>query len=981
MHNVNIRGKKRISMAAAVLLLVVASLNWLMPGFAVASNRSVLADFVQVEYDYARGLSTKSINAVLQTADGYLWIGGYTGLIRYSGTKFVKMEIAGEEDNNVANIMTLFEDSRHRLWIGTNSDSVLCFENYGFTRVAQERALSITGFAEKKDGTVLFGSKEGLFAAGEDGGYQVIDESLSIGNMLLDAREELWLTDLYGVLSPPEAAAGLVDLSLAYSCLYEDLAGNIWLGTEDGTVVVLERVGDSFQKGSVISTGLHMVRDFSTDSQGNVWVAADTGLGRIDENRNFQPVEGAKINTALTDIFTDYEGNIWVASSRSGLVQFIPSAIRDYSFLGDLGDRVTNSALEYRNQVYIATDEGLYILDENDMPVKNELTELLTGIRIRSLTEDSKGNLWISAFSVYGAVRYAPDGTVTVFNMEKGLSSDRARMIAETNTGKIVVGTANGLNIIQGDEVIETYGVADGLVNSIVLCTEEGSDGQLYIGTDGGGIFVLENGKISPLEIGEMDSKAILRLYYDAEGVLWIATGTSFYTYDGTLEKLSHIAKTVGAVFDIIPTLEGEICLLATNGLICGSPKSLRENGEDWAVLLNHGGKPFPITANSWNRMDAEGRLFICGTSEVGRFSIENLFQQSYPVRLLIDKIVVDDELIPAADKTVYLNQDAKRFSIHAVSPHFGFEEHIQLEYYLEGFDATPRYANAKEEKEITYTNLRGGTHVFKIRAQNEAGDYFAEREIILEKEYRWYEYPAAWVCMGLALIVLIAVVIRLVVVRRTYKILQKQQEYKKITDQAILTISNAVDAKDQYTEGHSERVAGYSVEVARRLGLSAEEQEHIFYIALLHDIGKIGIPDHILNKPERLTDEEFSTMKSHTNIGGDILRDFEMLENIAEGAQAHHEKYDGSGYPNGLKGEEISKTARIIGVCDTYDAMATTRAYRVGLDKDYIVEEIKRCSGTQFDPEIAKVMVDMVQEGFMLDMENRMKDKMRGKE
>lgn len=198
----------------------------------------------------------------------------------------------------------------------------------------------------------------------------------------------------------------------------------------------------------------------------------------------------------------------------------------------------------------------------------------------------------------------------------------------------------------------------------------------------------------------------------------------------------------------------------------------------------------------------------------------------------------------------------------------------------------------------------------------------------------------------------------------KTSHLKKRQNEYRKIIGEALLTFANAIDAKDKYTNGHSLRVATYSLEIAKRLGLSDEEQERIYNIALLHDIGKIGIPDKILNKPGKLTPEEIEIIKRHPMIGGEILKDFTSIPGIGEGAKYHHERYDGTGYNEGLKGENIPYYARIICVADSYDTMAGGRHYRGSRSSEEVKEELKRCSGSQFDPEIVKVMIQLIDEG-----------------
>ena len=182
--------------------------------------------------------------------------------------------------------------------------------------------------------------------------------------------------------------------------------------------------------------------------------------------------------------------------------------------------------------------------------------------------------------------------------------------------------------------------------------------------------------------------------------------------------------------------------------------------------------------------------------------------------------------------------------------------------------------------------------------------------------------------------------------------------------NETILSIARTVDAKESNTSEHSFRVSQYSLAIAKRLGYSDEKCENLRQMALLHDIGKIGIPDAILNKPGKLTDEEYEIMKTHVIRGGEILKDFTMIDNVSVGALYHHEKYDGSGYCHGLKGEQIPLDARIIGIADAFDAMTANRVYRKKLDLDFVIAELKRCSGTQFDPKLVDILLALIDEG-----------------
>lgn len=198
---------------------------------------------------------------------------------------------------------------------------------------------------------------------------------------------------------------------------------------------------------------------------------------------------------------------------------------------------------------------------------------------------------------------------------------------------------------------------------------------------------------------------------------------------------------------------------------------------------------------------------------------------------------------------------------------------------------------------------------------------------------------------------------------RQTKEIEDRRIEVEKLSLQMVIALAGTIDAKDKYTNGHSIRVAKYSREIAFRLGLNEKDQENVYYAALLHDIGKIGIPDEIINKTSSLNNEEYALIKKHTTIGADILKNISLMPEIEIGAKWHHERYDGKGYPDGLKETEIPWVARIIGVADAYDAMTSNRSYRKAFPQNVIRAEIEKGKGTQFDPDIADIILEIIDE------------------
>ncbi|HCB92453.1 MAG TPA: phosphohydrolase [Selenomonas sp.] len=198
---------------------------------------------------------------------------------------------------------------------------------------------------------------------------------------------------------------------------------------------------------------------------------------------------------------------------------------------------------------------------------------------------------------------------------------------------------------------------------------------------------------------------------------------------------------------------------------------------------------------------------------------------------------------------------------------------------------------------------------------------------------------------------------------RQTRLAEERLRTSERLFEETVIALARAIDAKDKYTSGHSQRVAGYSREIAKRAGKSEDEQKAIYYMGLLHDVGKIGIPLEIINKTSGLTDEEYKTIKTHTVIGSGILESIEQFPELLIGARSHHERYDGKGYPDGLMGNAIPEAARIIAVADAYDAMTSKRSYRSILSQATVRAEIERGRGRQFDPHFANIMMKMMDE------------------
>lgn len=259
--------------------------------------------------------------------------------------------------------------------------------------------------------------------------------------------------------------------------------------------------------------------------------------------------------------------------------------------------------------------------------------------------------------------------------------------------------------------------------------------------------------------------------------------------------------------------------------------------------------------------------------------------------------------------------------------------------------------------------NLSSAMKSFSATADKEAIGTLRNFIRMLTRYMKFQQDIILFPSIFIAIILIIAFSIIIRNVKYTNALLETQKVVKELSVEVMEALAHTIDAKDEYTKGHSIRVAKYSRMIANRMGLPEERCESIYYMGLLHDLGKIGVPNEIINKPSRLTEEEYDVIKTHPGMGSGILGEIKTRPDLVIGARWHHERYDGTGYPDHKKGEEIPLEARIIAVADTYDAMTSNRSYRHYLSQDRVREELEKNIGTQFDGKVARSMIAIIDE------------------
>lgn len=945
-----------------------------------AEKNTALQDWIIYKYDNTNGLPTGEANTALQTSDGYVWIGSYGGLIRFDGTTFHNYSEGGVFPSS--GIRTLFEDSKGRLWIGTNDMGVYYFDDNEFTHIKfgdNTKFLSIRSFAEGDDGQIYVGSTSGLAVVSDDGNLYYVDEekcNSTVYSMAKDSSGIIWacMDDGIALQISEEGIVGSFKsenhLKSDIYCVGADSEGIIYLGTSDSYIYKVEIADDSHTDASYNITEystrkISTINSVETDSQGNVWVAGLNGVGYFDTDFDWHHIDEEHSFSAGTVSF-DYEGNVWVTSSSTGVIHLVKGLYKNANAAAGLDGVSVNTVSVGDDGFYIGTNTGLIILDNEYRQMHNDLTQALDGERIRNIMRDSKGNIWISTAYQHGLIKYDPNKEEkTTFNTENGLAGTHIRAALELSDGSIAAATQNGISIIKDDKVVKNYTKDDGLVNPIILCFCEGDDGTLYAGSDGYGFYAVKDDEVTHYGFDEgLSSGVVLRMIQDTEdGGFFISAGNSLFYWNGqSFRKLDNYLKSPGSVFDI--KLDGDyIWLMQSNGInLLNKDQLLSGEQTPVRILGTAYGLTGTINANTWHD-ERDGLFYLPTTDGISVLNISDLDREDEAVLVNVNQLDADGTIYPSPEK-ITVDGKTTRLTFDFAALSFSGKD-ITVRYQLKGFDKEPVLIHNGNPMSVSYTNLNGGNYELFLEVLDSSGEKtVGNRTVTVYKEYRLWETAWFWVAVSIASIAVITYIIVMCIHIKTENLKRRQNEYRSIIDQSLRTFAHIIDAKDKYTNGHSLRVAAYSLELAKKLKLSKEDQERIYYIALLHDIGKIGIPEHILNKDGKLTDSELKAVRRHPDIGGRILADFTSIPGISDGAKYHHERYDGNGYNTGLSGNAIPYFARIICVADCYDVMAGGRHYQSSMNPESIKEEIARCSGAQFDPKIADAMLELINEG-----------------
>ena len=963
---------------------------FLIPGESASAHVSVqMENYVGKILNSSNGMISSEANVIEEMPDGTIWIGSYAGLTRYDGrqTRFIT-------EGGISSVTAMYVDTKGRMWIGTNDNGVVRYEEDEFHFLKTRDGLpvnSIRCFAEAQDGSMFVGTTDRLCRITTEDAIEIVSEKYTYVTSLAIQDGYLFGVDnkgkLFAMTLEGEEVPIREDFSKVFFNCVEETRYGIAAGTSGHKIYMLEKGEDGVEISEQVMVSITDIISMEEGRDGRLWVCAGEGFGYVNQQGCFEKMYHEGFDSSFEWIHEDYQGNIWLASSRYGVLKLSRSGLGDVFSNAGLDARVVNAVTEYEWCLYCGTDSGLVIIDTNDnKEKKNKLTQMLDGVRIRSLMVDSQNVLWISSYSDYGLISYDSNGNITTYNMENNhTTSNRFRCILETTDRTIVAGTADGINFIRDGKVENIITAEDGLQNSQILCLVQDKSGVIYACSDGAGIYLIQDGKIIGNYCTEdgLTSDVVLRMVPYRDRFFIVTSNALCILENGTIHKLASFPYFNN--YDIV-IREEEAFVLSSAGIYRVNAEQLAADAVESYELYNvNQGLTSGLTANSWNFLDEDNTLYFCGNSGVISFQ-SGREVSDVPVKYGIAGISCDGVEIYPRDGVYEIPADAKLISVEAAVMNYTLSD-IGVRMFVEGTDSDLSIQPFQLLEPLQLANLTHGEYVLHLQLYND------EQKMISESVYHLNKQAQVWEDTGFRIYLIFAVIEIIVFLTwnfilmvnnskrkeelehqrrelqeqvsiQTAEIRNQQEKTNRLFMDTVIALSDAVDAKDRYTSGHSKRVACVAMCLAERLGKSGEEQDEIYFAGLLHDIGKIGIPREIINKPGKLTLEEREIINIHPVTGFHILKGISEVPAIAVAARFHHERYDGTGYPNGLKGEDIPEIARIIGVADTYDAMASNRSYRKRLPKEVIVEEMKRVRGAQLDPVITDAMLDLLSEG-----------------
>ena len=714
----HMRHPRHLRVAAALLLLAGTR------ALALDPNRS-LNEFGHQAWLTENGLPQNTVQAIVQTHDGYLWIGTQEGLARFDGLNFAVFDKENTPAFKSNDIRFLHEDKQGRLWIST-SYGLVCLHNGQFNSFTENEGLpdnSIGPLAEETNGNVWIGTAAGL-ARFENNTFKTFTTEQGLASNVIQtlfarANGGLLVATSAGVQSLNGERFVSLGTPLDWpaaniTAIAEEGNGHLWYGTLDG----LFGFNDEGTFGAITlpNTRISALR---VDREGALWIATAGGLARLRHGKleTFTSATGLSSNLVLS-LFEDREGSIWIGTEAGGLNLLKSKKFNTYTTREGLpNDLVKAIYQDPHGGIWIGSNGGGLTLFKNGKFSTWTTRDGLSSDVVLSLAGDASGTIWIGTPDGLNRFR---DGKFQTFTFADGLSNDLVRSVLVDRSGVLWVGTRDGLNSFRDNE-FTTYTTQDGLANNFIGAIYEDSKGNLWVGTLGG-LSKIKDGKFQTFTTKDgLSSNTVISLYEDAQGDLWIGTNGGGLNRLRS-DKFVSFALSADVIYRILEDKQQNLWCSSNKGIFRVNKNELDKTNPnpvfygpaDGTLTRECSGGGHPA---GWKTSD--GRMWFATIKGLAVIDPENIPLNTSPPPIAIEQLFIDNQSVPLTQKLT-LSPSTSRLDFYYTALSFIAPENVRFKYKLEGFD--DNWIDGGARRVASYTNLRPGKYKFRVIAANNDG-------------------------------------------------------------------------------------------------------------------------------------------------------------------------------------------------------------------------------------------------------------------
>jgi putative nucleotidyltransferase with HDIG domain len=1008
---------KRVKTKVSSVLLMIM----LMMSVSIHQSETVVAldntpEFEQI--NTIHGLSHDTVYSITQDRSGFLWFGTEDGLNKYDGYT-IEVYRAGNTGTSLgnANCAVVFVDEDNKVWVASWGGGIQVLDQnnstiHSYVHDDQDPKSisdnSVHSIYKDKSGTLWFGTytqglnkfdtqtqtftsyvhddkansisdnrvwwinetPQGKLLLGTNKGLDLFDPTTSlfthydaitsrVRTIFWDSKGTLWLGTQKGLCTfdletSKKTCYAHTENQPAQdviTAIYEDSSGNFWIGTSDGLNLFDKTTGlftrfihdekDSF------SIGNNDIRVIFEDKSGNLWVGSrGGGVSKLNikaskfESYHNEPKTWPMLSDVnVLSMMVDKKGVYWIGTNNGGLNLVDPVLKTQSVILSDTTkeeNRNLSAILEDGDQVWVGGLGGLNKINTLTHEVmtykKTESEGSISHNTVLSILKDHEGVIWVGTLA--GLNRYdAQRDQFTRYSSDSKnpdtLSSDTINTLMEDHRGNLWIGTTNGLNRYDratGKFTRFVYQIngENSISDNIIHSLKQTSDQAIWIGTQYGlNRYDLETGLFSAYTTKEgLPNNTIRAIQESKPGQLWISTNKGI--------SVMEVSTSTFTNYDVLDGLQG--------------------NGYN----------------NNATYKTASGLILFGGTNGMDLIDPTMVSKSAFMPPLVITSFKVENVDFDYAkalkdEGKISLSYEERSISVQFASLDYTLSSRNQYAYRLDGFDET--WIELGTRNTIDYTNLPIGNYALWIKGTNSDGIWNeAGLAVMISVSPPWWLSNTAYVIYGLLLIVGITLIIKVISDKKE----KRNRVLANRLKQSISVLSRIGEIRDTYTAGHQRRVQELSCAIASELHLTQENIDNIYWGSLIHDIGKIMIPTEYLNKPGKLMALEREILNSHVTQGCEIIEGIDLPTEVSSIVAQHHERLDGSGYPNHLAGEQIPIESRIVSVADVVEAMSSDRPYRVALGIEAALKEINENKGTKYDASVVDACIKLFkQKGF----------------